>query len=79
MLLARLHTLHHLEAQNVGAARGCCKLLAGAFRDAALTWLISGLRAPDLPGAAPGCLRARFQREHSRSSSWKGHESGLEG
>ena len=38
MLLARLHTLHHLEAQNVGAARGCCKLLAGAFRDAALTW-----------------------------------------
>ena len=54
-------------------------LISPAYGDAALTWLISGLRAPDLPGAAPGCLRARFQREHSRSSSWKGHESGLEG
>ena len=38
LLLSRLYTLKHVELQNIGAARGCCGILARSLRDAALTW-----------------------------------------
>ena len=43
LLLSRLYTLQHVELQNIGAARGCCGILARSVRDAALTWAFCDL------------------------------------